>query len=321
MRKRTGWITGAGDAGGGPQRRRRFPRPNRTDGQARQARGPARVRRRARWCSRRWRPCPPLVEFSGPLVAPQTAMVRAKAGGTLLTLAVAEGSRVQAGQVLGTHRPGRAGQPRSPSATRMLESARAALAQAERTHASNQRLADAAVHLADRARATRAPRSTPRARRLDAAQAAAGHRARRPARRRAAWRRSAGIVAKRHVRAGREGQRRAAGADHRRPGAARAGRQRRHARGRAARAGHGGRRCRSKASREPVAGTHRAHRAGGRAGHALDRRHDRARQPEGDAARRPVRAGPRARWPTRRQRLTLPVDRGRQHRRARTTSG
>ena len=37
----------------------------------------------------------------GPLVAPQTALVRAKAGGTLLTLAVAEGSRVQAGQVLG----------------------------------------------------------------------------------------------------------------------------------------------------------------------------------------------------------------------------
>ena len=42
------------------------------------------------------------IEFSGPLVAPQTATVRAKAGGTLMTLVVAEGSRVQAGQVLAT---------------------------------------------------------------------------------------------------------------------------------------------------------------------------------------------------------------------------
>jgi membrane fusion protein (multidrug efflux system) len=44
---------------------------------------------------------PGSVEFSGPLVAPQTAVVRARAAGTLLTLGVAEGSRVQAGQVLG----------------------------------------------------------------------------------------------------------------------------------------------------------------------------------------------------------------------------
>jgi len=41
------------------------------------------------------------LEFSGALVAPQSAVVRAKASGTLLKLAVAEGSRVRAGQVLG----------------------------------------------------------------------------------------------------------------------------------------------------------------------------------------------------------------------------
>ena len=37
------------------------------------------------------------IEFSGPLVAPQTAVVRAKTGGTLLTLSVAEGHRVTEG--------------------------------------------------------------------------------------------------------------------------------------------------------------------------------------------------------------------------------
>jgi membrane fusion protein, multidrug efflux system len=81
------------------------------------------------------------IQFSGPLVAPQTATVRAKAGGTLLTLAVAEGSRVNAGQTLATIDP-------TEMATRlaergaMVESARAAAVQAERTHANNQRLAD-----------------------------------------------------------------------------------------------------------------------------------------------------------------------------------
>lgn len=83
---------------------------------------------------------PGSVEFSGPLVAPQTAVVRARAGGTLLTLAVAEGSRVQAGQVLGRIEL-------ADLSSRMAErhagidSARAALVQAERTHSSNERLA------------------------------------------------------------------------------------------------------------------------------------------------------------------------------------
>ncbi|HET7867092.1 MAG TPA: biotin/lipoyl-binding protein, partial [Burkholderiaceae bacterium] len=41
------------------------------------------------------------IDFSGALVAPGTAVVRAKAPGTLLALDVAEGSRVKAGQVIG----------------------------------------------------------------------------------------------------------------------------------------------------------------------------------------------------------------------------
>jgi membrane fusion protein (multidrug efflux system) len=81
-----------------------------------------------------------VVEFSGPLVAPQTAVLRAKAGGTLVVLEVAEGTRVRAGQVLGRIE-------QSDIASRVAERlalqevARAALAQAERTHASNERLA------------------------------------------------------------------------------------------------------------------------------------------------------------------------------------
>ena len=83
---------------------------------------------------------PGLVEFSGPLVAPQTAMVRAKAGGTLLTLGVVEGSRVQAGQVLGRIELADLGS-RVAERHANLESMRATLAQAERSHASNERLA------------------------------------------------------------------------------------------------------------------------------------------------------------------------------------
>ena len=83
---------------------------------------------------------PARLEFSGPLVAPQTAIVRAKAAGTLLALNVAEGSRVVAGQALG--RIDLAEQAsRVAERSASVESARATLAQAERTHASNERLA------------------------------------------------------------------------------------------------------------------------------------------------------------------------------------
>jgi RND family efflux transporter MFP subunit len=81
------------------------------------------------------------VEFSGPLVAPQTAVVRAKTGGTLLSLAVAEGSRVKVGQLIGTI-DGAEMSSRLAERQALVESARASLVQAERTHANNQRLSD-----------------------------------------------------------------------------------------------------------------------------------------------------------------------------------
>ena len=83
---------------------------------------------------------PGVVEFSGPLVAPQTAMVRAKAAGTLLALNVAEGSRVTAGQTLGRIDLAELSS-RVAERNANLASARATLNQAERTHASNERLA------------------------------------------------------------------------------------------------------------------------------------------------------------------------------------
>jgi RND family efflux transporter MFP subunit len=86
-------------------------------------------------------PLPVRIEFSGPLVAPSTAVVRAKAPGTLLALSVAEGSRVRAGQALGQLDLSELGS-RVDERRALMESARAQLAQAERTHDSNQRLAD-----------------------------------------------------------------------------------------------------------------------------------------------------------------------------------
>ena len=85
-------------------------------------------------------PLPGLVEFSGPLVAPNTAVVRAKAAGTLLALEVAEGSRVKAGQVLGRIDLAELSS-RVAERNANLDAARAALVQAERSHASNERLA------------------------------------------------------------------------------------------------------------------------------------------------------------------------------------
>lgn len=86
-------------------------------------------------------PMPMRIEFSGPLVAPSTAVVRAKATGTLLALNVNEGSRVKAGQRLGKVDLAEL-DSRVAERNAMLESAKAQLVQAERTHESNLRLAN-----------------------------------------------------------------------------------------------------------------------------------------------------------------------------------
>ena len=84
---------------------------------------------------------PQWIQFSGPLVAPGTAVVRVKAPGTLLSLNVAEGSRVKAGQVLGKVDLADLNS-RVAERSAALESSRAQLAQVERQHQANQRLAD-----------------------------------------------------------------------------------------------------------------------------------------------------------------------------------
>ncbi len=83
---------------------------------------------------------PERITFSGPLVAPNTAVLRARSSGTLLALTVAEGDQVKAGQLLG-HIDMAELAPRIAERNAMLDSARAGLAQAERSHASNERLA------------------------------------------------------------------------------------------------------------------------------------------------------------------------------------
>jgi len=87
-----------------------------------------------------WAAMPATIEFSGPLVAPDTAVVRAKAAGTLEGLTVQEGSRVKAGQSLGRIDLAEL-MSKSSERQASADAARAALAQAERTHASNERLA------------------------------------------------------------------------------------------------------------------------------------------------------------------------------------
>ncbi|WP_428507642.1 efflux RND transporter periplasmic adaptor subunit [Roseateles sp.] len=84
---------------------------------------------------------PAQIEFSGPLVAPNTAVVRAKSSGTLLSLAVAEGSRVRAGQALGQVDLEEL-RYRIAERSASVESARAQLDQAERQFKANQGLAD-----------------------------------------------------------------------------------------------------------------------------------------------------------------------------------
>ena len=84
---------------------------------------------------------PQMVEFSGALVAPDTAMVRAKATGTLLALDVQEGQRVKAGQLLGRiDVSDLASHVAERSAN--LAAVRTTLVQAQRTHDSNVGLAD-----------------------------------------------------------------------------------------------------------------------------------------------------------------------------------
>lgn len=84
---------------------------------------------------------PDRIEFSGPLVAPGTVVVRSKASGTLVNLAVAEGSRVKAGQALGQVDLEEL-RYRVAERNASVESARAQLEQAERQFKANQGLAD-----------------------------------------------------------------------------------------------------------------------------------------------------------------------------------
>ncbi|MBC7955019.1 MAG: efflux RND transporter periplasmic adaptor subunit [Cytophagales bacterium] len=83
---------------------------------------------------------PLVIQFSGPLVAPRTAVVRAKSAGTLLGLRVAEGGRVKAGQLLGDIDLSDL-QSRVTERSASVESAQTALAEAERQHAANVGLA------------------------------------------------------------------------------------------------------------------------------------------------------------------------------------
>lgn len=85
-------------------------------------------------------PMPLTIEFSGPLVAPRSAIVRSKAAGTLVSLGVGEGSRVRAGQTLGTMDLSDL-QSRVSDRAAAVESAQAAYAEAERQHAANVGLA------------------------------------------------------------------------------------------------------------------------------------------------------------------------------------
>jgi membrane fusion protein (multidrug efflux system) len=83
---------------------------------------------------------PLVVEFSGPLVAPRTAIVRAKASGSLLVLDVAEGSRVRAGQVIGQIDLSDL-QTKVSDRAALVDSAQASLTEAERQHVANVGLA------------------------------------------------------------------------------------------------------------------------------------------------------------------------------------
>jgi RND family efflux transporter MFP subunit len=102
------------------------------------------------------------VTFSGPLVAPSTAIVRAKAAGTLVSLSVAEGSRVRAGERLGVIDLADLN-ARLNEKQAQAEATHAQLAQAERTQASNQRLAEQQFISSNALDASRAALDTARA--------------------------------------------------------------------------------------------------------------------------------------------------------------
>jgi len=115
---------------------------------------------------------PERIEFSGPLMAPRTAVVRAKASGTLLTLSVAEGSRVKAGQSLGTIDLADL-QSRAAERSAGVDSARARMVEAERLHKSNEDLANQRFISANALESSRATLEATRAQ-LKSAQAQLG---------------------------------------------------------------------------------------------------------------------------------------------------
>lgn len=143
-----------------------------------------------------WATMPGSIEFSGPLVAPDTAVVRAKAGGTLVGLAVQEGSHVKAGQSLGRIDLAEL-HSRSSERQASADAAKAALAQAERTHASNERLAQQSFISAIALETSRSQLDSARA--LYAAAVAALDTTRVGLREAALVAPIGGIVAKRHV--------------------------------------------------------------------------------------------------------------------------
>lgn len=83
---------------------------------------------------------PAFIEFSGALVAPNTAIVRAKGGGVLMALAAPEGSRVKAGQSLGSLDLEDMRQ-RVVERAASVEAARAQAEQAQRSFVANEGLA------------------------------------------------------------------------------------------------------------------------------------------------------------------------------------
>ena len=143
-----------------------------------------------------WTTMPGSIEVSGPLVAPDTAVVRAKAGGTLVGLAVQEGSHVKAGQSLGRIDLAEL-QSRSSERQASADAAKAALDQAERTHASNERLAQQSFISAIALETSRSQLDSARA--LHAAAVAALDTTRVGLREAALVAPIGGIVARRHV--------------------------------------------------------------------------------------------------------------------------